>query len=766
MAIRTQRPASHLNWTDGAYNKVSEPDAATHLSGWQPDQPIPAVWLNWLHFQTGQWLEYFDSSLDATVLATTLDNSMRLLGGGSISWSSSTRTLTWSQPFYLSIPGIADTNNTIPAGSLTLPAGHAAYVQANIPFTTTANTTAGSNQLVNLAYEVTIAPGQFITGAGIPSNTTVTSLSGSTVTMSQNATASATGINVTFAGSGSLAVGAMLTQNFQPSPNTVLIAKGTENNAHLGVNATSTSFRDGETKTQFGTGYIHIQTPLAGQALTARQPVYLSSGTSDGGRTAAQAYPADASQANGPQRAGCIGFVVTSVAAGQTSQVMTAGVLPGFTGLSVGAVYYLDPTSPGSLTPTRPTGVNYAVAVGIATDASTLYVRLSSMTQGPLLDPAFNSVTIAPVSNDANAVLLALTDASGGQKLLVDAGGNLTLAGAAKLLSGLTVSGASTFNNAVVVNGTLQATNGLASNTNVVAQTDITAGGKLSVTGATTLGQLSAAATTLQTLSVTGQATLQALTAAATTVASLAATNNVTVGGTLGVTGATTLAALSAAATTLASLTVSGATTLAALTASGNASVGGTLGVTGTTNVATLNASGPTATGALTVTGAATSTVSVTAPSIVSTGSAGGFKTSLTPAYTQQSASANNSLGSSNSPLNMAEVNLVAVWTQKLPYAGSLTGMSVSFRFSAAQTTSPNVQILVTKNGVTQVWAPSFNANNTSANTDFAFTATQAKGAIPFAVNDGFTLQFYTTTTFSAAATFYMKIALWVETAS
>jgi hypothetical protein len=53
---------------------------------------------------------------------------------------------------------------------------------------TTGNITNGSNQLTSLASTTGIVAGQTITGIGIPAGTTVSSISGSTVTMSNNAT--------------------------------------------------------------------------------------------------------------------------------------------------------------------------------------------------------------------------------------------------------------------------------------------------------------------------------------------------------------------------------------------------------------------------------------------------------------------------------------------------------------------------------------------------------------------------------------------------
>lgn len=118
-----------------------------------------------------------------------------------------------------------------------------------------------------------------------------------------------------------------------------------------------------------------------------------------------------------------------------------------------------------------------------------------------------NSLVLTPVSGDASPLQLALMNGSGSSVFLVDASGDAQLAGT------LGVSGATTL-------GALTA-----------GQTTL---GSLGVTGNETVGGTFRAtgATTLSTLSTSGQATLS----------SLAVTNAATVGSTLGVTGVTTAA--------------------------------------------------------------------------------------------------------------------------------------------------------------------------------------------------------------------------------
>ena len=72
---------------------------------------------------------------------------------------------------------------------------------ATAPFTlTTTGNTHSNTTLDGLASTVGVAVGQIVTGSGIPAGTTVASVSGSTVTLSQAATATASGVSVTFTG--------------------------------------------------------------------------------------------------------------------------------------------------------------------------------------------------------------------------------------------------------------------------------------------------------------------------------------------------------------------------------------------------------------------------------------------------------------------------------------------------------------------------------------------------------------------------------------
>lgn len=71
--------------------------------------------------------------------------------------------------------------------------------QRDVVATTTGNLTSGSNSIVSVASTTGIRAGLLVTGTGIPTDTYVNSKSGSTVTISENATASGTGVTLKFA---------------------------------------------------------------------------------------------------------------------------------------------------------------------------------------------------------------------------------------------------------------------------------------------------------------------------------------------------------------------------------------------------------------------------------------------------------------------------------------------------------------------------------------------------------------------------------------
>lgn len=416
----TTRPQSYTNWTDGADNKVSQPPAALLSSGFGAGQPIAYQHLNWLFYSLDQWVQFLDGSINATLMATTLDTATRLSGGGTLGYVQSSGTLSWSDTLYINIPTILPAVNAIPAGSVAASPGQYLYVVANVPFTTQGDITQGAQTVQNLAFEKGIVVGQSVTGPSFASGTTVSAISGTTLTLSTPAVASAAQGNLTFTSSGNLTVNAANVQSLIPTANTIILgrvqAQGTA--IFLGINAVETILRDGEKKTLSTTGYTGVVPMVAGAALSALQVVYTSSGTADG-RTAGSVYPADAGFANFAMRGRVLGVAPTAAASGASTSVVTQGVVGGFSGLTPGASYFVDPTTPGGITLTK---AGAAIEVGVAISTSALFLRHSRAVLG--LDPQINSLTIAPISGDPTAAQVYLTDASGNKLFGADALGN------------------------------------------------------------------------------------------------------------------------------------------------------------------------------------------------------------------------------------------------------------------------------------------------------------------------------------------------------
>ena len=87
--------------------------------------------------------------------------------------------------------------------------GSASLTNVSINASFTAITTSGSPTLTSVSSLTGLAIGQVLTGAGIPANTAIIAISGTTITMSANATASVS-TAVTITSSASLAVGQLL----------------------------------------------------------------------------------------------------------------------------------------------------------------------------------------------------------------------------------------------------------------------------------------------------------------------------------------------------------------------------------------------------------------------------------------------------------------------------------------------------------------------------------------------------------------------------
>ncbi len=71
------KPTSKPNWTVGNpdFGTVTqEPTAGEKQTGWLPNQRPPREWMNWLFFNLGEWLDYFEGVTDGlSALQSTYD---------------------------------------------------------------------------------------------------------------------------------------------------------------------------------------------------------------------------------------------------------------------------------------------------------------------------------------------------------------------------------------------------------------------------------------------------------------------------------------------------------------------------------------------------------------------------------------------------------------------------------------------------------------------------------------------------------------------
>lgn len=413
------KPSTYINWTDGSGTKVSQPPSSKMLSGWTSGEVPPFQYMNWLFFQLDQWIQYLDQTLNLDASDVNVNASMRLINGGSWSFNASTGVLTWSSAFNLAVPGIADANNQAAASSVTLTDGQVAYVNSNIPFVTTGNTTIGSNQITNVSYTDGISVGQTVTGTGIPGSTTVTAIdtTNNIVTISNNATATGSP-SLTFSGTSALTVTAATSSSLAITPNRVILARRVGSLVFIGVNSSQMVLRDGESKLLNQVGYDMVISVTAGENLTAGQAVYISPGTGiDSGRTAGSAYKTDAGSTNGSIRSAFVGLVVTTVTAGSTATIISSGIYPNLSSLTQGALYYLDPATTGGITSTRPLVTNqYLCPIGTAQNTTTLLIEPTASA------PIVSSKNASPydalnyslaVSASGGSLTVALKDASG-----------------------------------------------------------------------------------------------------------------------------------------------------------------------------------------------------------------------------------------------------------------------------------------------------------------------------------------------------------------
>ena len=363
-----------LGWS----NAGTVPSAGLLASGWTPGAVPSAQTLNYVFWLMDQWAQQLSASSVSIAAQYPMAFGIRLIKGGTWGWAASSGALSWSSSFALAIPSVADSANTVAAGSCTLTTGQLAYVNANLPTTTAGSLSNGSFLLSGLSVTAGIAAGQGITGTGIPGSTTVASVTGNVVTMSAAATLSGA-VTATFCATTALTAQTATIATFVPTATTIVFAERRETSPQptiqLGVNAAVMHLYDGEQKEMFGTGFDDVSFVTAGQTLTALTPVYCAT-AADAGRTAGSVYPIDASAANGLVRGTFAGFVSSSAASAATVPLVSAGIVSGFSSLTPGAVYYADPTTIGGITATRPTVTNqYLVVLGIAVNATTIALQ-------------------------------------------------------------------------------------------------------------------------------------------------------------------------------------------------------------------------------------------------------------------------------------------------------------------------------------------------------------------------------------------------------
>jgi hypothetical protein len=376
------RPAEYLNWTTGQPPAVIEAPANLRQNGWGVGVAPPAQYTNWQLWLLDQWVQYLDQITGTG--AGINSQILRLINGGYWSFVATSGVLTWSSAANISMPGIPDTNNVIPAGSCTLVEGDIAYVTVNAPFVIVGDISSGSNLVTNVNFTGNLQPGMSITGTGIPSGTTIFAVGSSNLTLTQNATATATQEQLIASSTGNLTVQVIAEEDFIPSFLTIMFAKRLHNIVFVGVNAAEMILRDNEIKPYMGSGYFDTYDVIAGQNLTAGELVYISPGPSlDSGRTVGAIYPLDTSAINQAIRGTYAGTVISTVTTGTTVTVVYNGFFT-YSSLIAGETYYSDPTTPGGFTATSPavSGIAGAkiVPIGFAV-TSTLMILAGTGTQ-------------------------------------------------------------------------------------------------------------------------------------------------------------------------------------------------------------------------------------------------------------------------------------------------------------------------------------------------------------------------------------------------
>lgn len=104
---------------------------------------------------------------------------------------------------------------------------------------------------------------------------------------------------------------------------------------------------------------------VADEALAARDLVYISA--------ADNVSKADVSGGGQPSRT--IGFATAAVSDTDPVNIQTDGILGGFSGLTPGGLVWADPSTPGGVTQTRPSGAgNTIIIAGVAKSATEVFI--------------------------------------------------------------------------------------------------------------------------------------------------------------------------------------------------------------------------------------------------------------------------------------------------------------------------------------------------------------------------------------------------------
>ena len=123
-------------------------------------------------------------------------------------------------------------------------------------------------------------------------------------------------------------------------------------------------------QSQATTASAVCNTYTADEALNARDVLYISA--------ADNVSKADVSGAGAPSRV--VGLAKAGAADTASVEVQSEGVLTGFTGLTAGARYFVDPATPGGITTTTPVGTgNTIVQVGYAKSTTALHIHIEQV---------------------------------------------------------------------------------------------------------------------------------------------------------------------------------------------------------------------------------------------------------------------------------------------------------------------------------------------------------------------------------------------------